>query len=191
MKHIVNFLHAEVTMAMLDPLRLALASVLLWQIGTSTPKAQEVTMIAVPSSIKAEHKELHDEMAKAIKSGGRTSEAARAVEAVLAPHFEKEEAYAMPPLGLLAPLSRGEATPDMRSVLELTDKLEADMPSMLNEHQQIHAALERLSETAKAENKPEIAQFAERLAHHAKNEEEILYPAALLVGRYVRLKIGQ
>lgn len=169
----------------------AFACALLWQLGNPIVQAQEAAMTAIPGSIKAEHEELHKELAKAVASGGRTSEAAHAVEAVLGPHFKKEEIYAMPPLGLLAPLSRGETTPDMRSILALTDRLEADMPTMLSEHREIHTALARLAETAKAENKPDVADFAERLSHHAKNEEEILYPAALLVGRYVRLKVAQ
>ena len=171
--------------------RAVFACLLLWQIDNPFVQAQEAAMTAIPGSIKAEHEELHKELANAIASGGRTSEAAHAVEAVLGPHFKKEEIYAMPPLGLLAPLARGETTSDMRSILALTDRLEADMPAMLSEHEKIHAALVRLAEIAKAENKADVAGFAERLSHHAKNEEEILYPAALLVGRYVRLKLAQ
>lgn len=142
----------------------------------------------IPSSIKAEHHELHEQLHKAISMGGRTGDAARSVAAVLAPHFEKEEEYAMPPLALLAPLARGEMTPDMESVAKLTDRLAAEFGTMLDEHRQIRAALENLAACAKSENHPDIVHFAERLALHATNEEEILYPAALLVGRYLEMK---
>jgi hypothetical protein len=33
------------------------------------------------------------------------------------------------------------------------------------------------------------AGFAEKLTLHAQTEEEVLYPAALLVGRYVKLSL--
>ena len=59
------------------------------------------------------------------KERGRTGEAAKAVAKVLEPHFAKENAYALPPLGLLKPLSQGKFEPKMVEVLKLTDKLEA------------------------------------------------------------------
>lgn len=53
-----------------------------------------------------------------------------------------------PPLGLLAPLSKGEINPGMADVLKMTDKLEAEMPHMLAEHKDIVAALQILVEPA-------------------------------------------
>lgn len=144
--------------------------------------------LEIPSSIKTEHHELHEELHSAMSMGGKTGQAAREVAALLAPHFENEEAYAMPPLGALASLARDEVMPDIDAVLALTDRLRAALPTMLDEHRKIRAALENLAATAKAERHPDIAGFAQRLARHATNEEEILYPAALLVGRYLEMK---
>jgi hypothetical protein len=39
------------------------------------------------------------------------------------------------------------------------------------------------------ENKPRVQHFAERLKQHAKTEEEVLYPAAILVGEYLKLRL--
>jgi hemerythrin superfamily protein len=47
-----------------------------------------------------------------------------------------------------------------------------------------------INEARKA-RKPDYTQFAEKLTLHAKNEEEILYPAALLVGEYIKLKLNK
>lgn len=141
----------------------------------------------VPEALKHEHEELHEELLRATRSGGRTGEAALAVAKLLHPHFEKEEAYALPPLGLLLPISRGEVTADMGSVLELTDRLEAEMPQMLAEHAEIKAALETLIAAADAEGKPQYAAFAQKLGVHALSEEQVAYPAALLVGRYLKV----
>ena len=143
----------------------------------------------IPKAMKIEHDELHADLVKATKAAGKTGEAAKAVAKVLHAHFVKEEEYALPPLGLLAPLSRGKVEPSMAAVLKLTDRLEAELPTMLSEHKDILAALKNLVAAASAENNPDIVDFAERLMLHAETEEQVAYPAALLVGRYLKLAL--
>jgi hypothetical protein len=140
----------------------------------------------IPPVLKAEHEELHGELVRATKAGGHTGEAAKAVAKLMHPHFVKEEEYALPPLGLLSGLSKGKLEAEMAEVLKLTDKLEAELPRMLAEHKDIVTALKRLAEAAKAENKPEYVHFAEKLMAHARTEEEVSYPTALLIGRYLK-----
>lgn len=143
----------------------------------------------VPPSLKAEHDELHAELSRATKAGGRTGQAAEAVARVLHPHFEKEEEYALPPLGLLVDLVEDNIGQDIAAALRMTDKLEAELPTMLAEHKEIVAALKKLSDAAEKEAKPEYAHFAEKLMAHAKAEEEVSYPTALLIGRYLKLAL--
>jgi hemerythrin-like domain-containing protein len=76
-------------------------------------------------------------------------------------------------------------------VLTLTERLEADLPAMLEEHQAIVAALQRLREAAERAGRKDIVAFAEQLVQHARTEEEVMYPAAVLVGRHVRLLLAQ
>ncbi len=140
----------------------------------------------IPPALKAEHEGLHSELVRATSAGGRTGQAAKAVAKLMHPHFVKEEEYALPPLGLLAALSSGRIESGMAEVLKMTDKLEAELPHMLAEHKEIVKALERLIEAAKAESKPEYVHFAEKLMAHARTEEEVSYPTALLVGRYLK-----
>lgn len=116
--------------------------------------------LPAPEALKAEHDELHDNLARATRSGGATAQAAKMVAQLLHPHFLKEEEYALPPLALLAKPAEGKIEPDMAQVTVLTDKLEADLPHMLAEHREIIAALKQLEEAAKAEDKPEQAHFA-------------------------------
>jgi hypothetical protein len=87
-------------------------------------------------------------------------------------------------------LANGAVEPDMAGVLTLTNELETALPGMLAEHKEIVAALGDLEAAANAENKPQYARFAEKLIQHARTEEEVLYPAAILVGLYVRLTIS-
>jgi hemerythrin HHE cation binding domain-containing protein len=146
-------------------------------------------LFRIPQSLKAEHEELHGELAQATKAGGRTGQAAQAVARLMHPHFLKEEEYALPPLGLLAELAKGKIETRMAAVLTMTDKLEAELPTMLLEHKEIVAALEDLIDAAKAENKPDYARFADKLMAHARTEEEVTYPTALLIGRYLKVSL--
>lgn len=159
--------------------------------GQPKPDGGKQMEIKIPASLKAEHEELHEELVRLTKAGGKTGEAARAVAKVLHPHFVKEEELAMPPLGLLRPLAEGRVRPEMAKVVELTDKLKKDMPAMLKEHEAVVGALHALAEAGKQENKPAAQQFAEMLTQHAKTEEDVLYPAAILVGEFVKLKLNQ
>lgn len=145
----------------------------------------------IPESLKAEHEKLHDELIKATKAGGKTGDAAKAVAEILRPHFEKEEEYALPPLGLLPVLAEGRVTPEMTGVLAMTDRLKKEFPQMLKDHKLIVAALNNLFNVAEKNNKTEYAGFAEKLMMHAQTEEEILYPASILIGEYLRLKLGK
>jgi hypothetical protein len=149
------------------------------------------TQIVIPASIQAEHEEIHAELVAATKAPGRVGEAARALAAILHPHFVREEQIALPPLGLLAALSRGENSPDMRAVLPMTDSLRAELPGMLREHVAIHAATMRLGEVARADGNAIVARLAEKLALHATSEEEVFYPAAILVGDLVRARVDR
>jgi len=141
----------------------------------------------IPQSLKLEHEELHAELARATQVQGKIGEAAKAVAKVLHPHFMKEEEYAMPPLGLLSSLAEGKVTAEMKDVLTITDKLKSELSQMLDEHKSIVAALKLLIDAAAKEKKNEYIQFSNKLMLHAQNEEEILYPASILIGEYLKL----
>ncbi|HEX5608135.1 MAG TPA: hemerythrin domain-containing protein [Candidatus Binatia bacterium] len=143
----------------------------------------------IPESLKWEHEELHAELARATKAGGKTGEAAKAVAGVLHNHFLKEEEFALPPIGLLAALARGEIEDEMRDVLVMTERLKAELPEMLREHQAVVTALAELTAAAKKEKLAEHARFAKKLMVHAQTEEEVLYPAAILIGEYLKLRL--
>lgn len=147
----------------------------------------DVAELKIPSSLSSEHKEIHEMLAKVISLGGKTGDAAKAVEDKLSEHFKNEEQYAMPQLELLRQLADGK---DIRSskAIELSDRLKSEMPKMLEEHKAVVQALEALSAAANAEKKPLGAEFAEKLKAHALTEEEILYPASILVGQTLKAR---
>jgi hypothetical protein len=100
----------------------------------------------------------------------------------------KEEAYALPPLGLFGLLARGEFRPEMAEVLAMTDRLRSELPNVLAEHARIVEALGRLADAAEREDNGQVAQFAAKLKFHAQTEEQVLYPAAIVLGD-LRLKL--
>ncbi|HKZ74967.1 MAG TPA: hemerythrin domain-containing protein [Steroidobacteraceae bacterium] len=166
-----------------------LAAALLAIVPLSGRGAEQGAKFPIPQSLVAEHEALQEALARAVREPGPLGAAGRAVEEVLRPHFLREEQIASPPLSLLPRLARGEASPDMADVLRMTDQLEAEMPQMLAEHRKIATALEAFRKAAVAARRDEYVEFADELMLHAQNEEQILYPAALLVGRYVKLKL--
>ncbi len=145
----------------------------------------------IPAPLQQEHEALHAELRRATQAGGEVGEAARTLAQLMHPHFVKEDEIALPPLGLLGALSRGEFNAGMSEVLALTDRLEAELPEMLEEHENIVAALQRLREAAERAGRSDVVAFAQQLVQHARTEEELMYPAAVLVGRHVRLMLDQ
>ena len=145
----------------------------------------------IPRPLKLEHDELHEQLRQATRETGDLGEAAKAVAKLMHPHFVKEEEYALPPLGLLPLLAKGTVTPDMGAVLLMTDKLKAELGQMLAEHESIVVALRNLADASKRAKMPEYAEFADKLILHAQSEEEVSYPTAILIGEYLKLKLGK
>ena len=61
---------------------------------------------------------------------------------------------------------------------------------MIDEHRQIAELLRILAREAEAEGKAEYVAFAGEMLVHAHIEEDVLYPAALLVGKYAAFVRG-
>lgn len=145
----------------------------------------------IPESLTHEHETLHERLHGAQEAGGAVREAADRLVEALHPHFVREEEIAMPPLSLLRPLSEGEYRPEMDEVLALTDALADELPRMLAEHESIKAAAGKLAEAAQDDGRDDIVALCNELGVHARSEEEVLYPAALLVGELVRQRSAE
>lgn len=148
------------------------------------------TELYVPKSVQVEHEAIHAALVEATQAAGPVGAAAKALAEVLHPHFLREEQIALPPLGLLAALAADASLSDdtVTTALAMTDSLKGELPRMLEEHKGIRAAAEALRAAAAAEQAPKYQELAERLALHAQTEEEVLYPAAVLVGEPLRAR---
>ncbi len=149
--------------------------------------------ILIPSSVRAEHAAIHAALVEATQAPGRTGQAARDVAHILHPHFLREEEIALPPLSLLAPLAARDMLPDeaLAAALAMCEALAAELPRMLQEHQRIRAAVENLRSAAHAEGAIRAERLAEQLALHAEHEEQVLYPAVILLAETIRARRGK
>lgn len=177
-------------LAALAPLSLALSSRAVAQEAHTHAAPAPGGTVTIPSSVQTEHTAIHAALERATRAPGPVGDAAKSLAAILHPHFVREEQIALPPLGALAPLARGEpvSARDRAALLAMTDSLRTELPGMLAEHGKIHAAVERLLQAARAAGNHDAESLAEELSLHALNEEQVMYPAALLVGELLRAR---
>jgi hypothetical protein len=143
-----------------------------------------------PESLKIEHQEFREQLQAAVAAGGRTGEAAKGVLEVLQPHVVLEQELAMPPLTLLRQIAYDTVTAEMAPMMVKAQALKEQIPRMLNDHKLIVGALRTLMQASTEERHPGFAAFAQKLILHAQTEEEIFYPAAVLVGEYLKLTLA-
>ncbi|MDT8324357.1 MAG: hemerythrin domain-containing protein [Bacteroidota bacterium] len=141
---------------------------------------------AVPPGLIEEHRVIHEELAALLDVPGEVGSAAQELAELLHHHFPAENQLAIPPLGWLVPLASGSTPPGVDAMIAKTDSLRAAMPQMLAEHRHIHAAAKQLRAAGVAGGNDAAVVFAEKLLAHAQHEEEVLYPAAILVGDLLR-----
>lgn len=147
------------------------------------------TILVKPSSLEEEHKEIHEKLEKIVSSSGDTANMAKQVKSIMQPHFEKEEQLSIPVLGALQPYVNGTLTEETRNqAIQISQQFKQEYPTMLEEHKQIVAALGNLENTAMQENRQDVISFIADLKSHAMNEEQVTYPATIVVGELIELK---
>lgn len=147
--------------------------------------------LKIPPSLKHEHGELRASLEMATHAAGKSGEAAREVARLMTPHFTREEDFALPPLDALTVIAGRGMPEDPAAVIAKTDRLRAELADMLKEHKAIARSLEALYDAATADDRPELARFARKLLLHAQMEEQIYYPASLVIGEYLKLRMGK
>jgi hypothetical protein len=152
------------------------------------PQESDWSITSAPSSIRAEHVAILQDLESAMRAPGRTGAAARALSRVLRPHFVREEVIALPPLGALTTLAAGRIPPDADTLLAMSNSLRRELSQLLDEHARIGDAVDDLWAAARTEHAAEAEQLANRLSLHAQTEEDVLYPAAILAGEVIALR---
>lgn len=142
----------------------------------------------IPASIKKEHEYLLDEIGRIALLEDSTGKAAVKLKKLMQHHFKEEEDYVLAPLGLLPSLIEGKIPAQSKAVIGLTDKLKAELNHMSAEHQLIKAYMDELIQAAGKENHPEVNSLEKEINKHAATEEEVFFPASILIGEFLKLK---
>ena len=119
----------------------------------------------------------------------KTGKAVGELLKVLEPHFEKEEKIAMPLLGVLPEIVSGNKLHDLRQIADSQEPLLRDYEGMFQEHKSLIPLIDRAKDEATKENHEETVEILEALVHHARVEEDVLYPAALLAGTLAKVML--
>jgi hypothetical protein len=176
--------------SMSKPMMLAVLMITMGSRGASAqePSAQSrVAVLEAPFALRMEHKHLREELARAASDKGAVGDAARDIERVLLPHLTHEEELALRPLGLMRGIARDAQSAELAQVIPMAVHIERELPTLFEQHRQIDAATKRLADVARREGKPQYLGLADRLWLHARVAEEVLYPAAILMGEYARV----
>ncbi|WP_332736189.1 hemerythrin domain-containing protein [Flavihumibacter sp.] len=142
----------------------------------------------VPSSIKDEHQYLLDKIQRITLLPDSTGMAAGKLKDLMQHHFKEEEDMALPALGLLPLLGGGKLPYQTKEVIEMCEKLKVQLVHLDVEHQLIKAYMDELMKVATKENHPEVMELEQVLQKHAKTEEEVFFPTAILIGEYLKLR---
>lgn len=141
--------------------------------------------LRIPETMNEEHEELHRDLARATKLRGHLGEAAGRVAKVLRPHFERENEIALPVIGVARELAEGKSSLDFAKALQFAETFRSEYPKMLQEHAEILKALDELEQSAKAAERFDVVRLARRLKLHARTEEDLTYPAVLIIEKYL------
>ncbi len=140
--------------------------------------------LSAPASLEKEHQEIWQLLMGVQNLSGKTGSIAEKLVKDLKAHIDKEESLALPLLGILRDLVNGKLTnASARRASSLYVKFEKEYPLMLHGHKELYNVLEKLKKVGAEEGHLTAVRFAEALEKHSQEEEEVLYPAAILAGR--------
>jgi CheY-like chemotaxis protein len=145
--------------------------------------------IAIPRAVERERSNLHGQLARIAAESGPVGDAAREVERVVQIHATREDSFALPPLGLLPMLAHGVTWSEMRPAVTMADHLTVHLPRMLEDHEAIVAAVQALEQTARQAGRSDVTRLTQRLIEHAELEAEVLYPAAIVAGKFLESQL--
>ena len=140
--------------------------------------------LSAPTSMENEHQKIWQLLMGVQNLSGKTGSVAEKLANDLKAHIDREESLALPLLGILRDLVDGKLTnASAKRASSLYVKFEKEYPDMLHGHKELYKMLERLKKVGAEEGHLTAVRFAEALERHSQEEEEVLYPAAILAGR--------
>lgn len=146
--------------------------------------------LKTPKAVIHGHANLMMELNEVIAIGGIIGEKAKQLREEMTPHFKKEEEYALPPLGLLLAFSEENWEINSEEAIKMADNLKLRLNEMKDDHANIKSVMKELKLMGEEKNNFIVKMFIRSLVQHLELEDEVLYPATILVGNYLK-KISQ
>ncbi len=146
-------------------------------------------MLVSPKSLDEEHEELIHSLRSCATYKNGVGRAVSDLLEVLEPHFEKEQKLVMPLLGSISDLVSGEKISNLKEIAEEQAPLVQEYQKMFEEHGRVRDLILKAKKAARDEGNQEVIELLNGLAHHARIEEEVLYPSALLAGTVAKCLI--
>jgi hemerythrin superfamily protein len=137
-------------------------------------------------SIQSEHNELLSIIHTMTAYPDSAGIIARKTEELLRHHFEEEENYALIPLSYLHAVNSGNIPENSDDIIRMSEYLVTQQGHLNVEHQLISAYIKELIAAANPAQHTAVKSFADRVKQHASAEEEIYFPAAILVGEHLK-----
>ena len=143
----------------------------------------------IPPSLAAEHAETIERLQSLSAHPGEVGAVARQALALYQKHEAREREYIMPPLTLLPEIADGKVTPDMAWALKMADQVKADRAEIFAEHTKVTDIANALLAAGQRAHDPEAVEFAKAAVADSLNDIEILEPAVVVIGDYLRAKL--
>lgn len=143
----------------------------------------------IPGPVKEEYEYLYLKLNDAARMRGEVGRAATAAFRHMQAHYEKDHEFALPPLKLLPSMAADNVNEETDQIQTMCDRLKNSLPHMIDENGRIIQELSRMADVAAHEQKPEYHDLALRFIRFLELEREVLYPATVMIGEFVRAQI--
>lgn len=144
-------------------------------------------MIETPKSLKNDHAKLLLELKDVAAPETEVAQKAEIVANKFHSHFIREERSVLPHLSLLLTIANGQWNVESDEILSMTDKLLKEFYELQEEHKKIIECIKDMIVAAKKENNNQAEKLADKLTLHIEIEEEVLYPAVMLIDKYLNI----
>jgi hypothetical protein len=159
-------------------------------ISWSGSAAAQTARHEIPQSFVVAHQDTLAELTAIGKRHTRTGLIARQAIAAVKKHFEREEEYILPPLTLAPAIANGHVTPDMKWAIAMADRIKADRETIFFEHTVITEWMNELAAAAERSHEADVIAFARGAVADALSDTEVNEPMAIVIGEYLRAKLG-
>ena len=146
--------------------------------------------LEIPKALQRDRDDLRGQLARVAGEVGQLGAMASRCVQVLLAHLLREERFALPPLSLLPLLANGFVWAEMGPGVVMAEMLKANLPDMLEDHEEMLVVLRALEQAARQAGRSDVTLLVQRLMEHAELEAEVLYPAAIVAGRFLETQLA-